>query len=50
MHESNTFSKKCKEQIDYLLQNENNLKHQYENLKEENAILKLNSNRYGIKF
>lgn len=48
IHESNTFGKKCKEQIDNLLQNENDLKLQVENLKEENSVLKLNSKRFGI--
>ncbi|XP_026811718.1 TATA element modulatory factor [Rhopalosiphum maidis] len=44
IHESNIFEKKCREQIDSLLQNENDLKVKLENLKEENDALKLNSN------
>jgi hypothetical protein len=47
--ESNNFGKKCKEQIENLLQNESDLKIKFENLKEENAALKLNLNRFGIK-
>lgn len=47
IQESYTFGKKCREQIDNLLQNESNLKLQIENLKEENAALKLNSNRFA---
>lgn len=46
--ESNIFGKKCKEQIDNLLQSENYLRLQFEHLKEENATLKINSNKYGI--
>lgn len=48
IQESNTFGKKCREQINNLLQNESNLKLQIENLKEDNAALKLNSNRLEI--
>lgn len=47
--ESNHFGKKCKDQIENLLQNESDLKTKFENLKEENAALKLNSNRFVIK-
>lgn len=49
IHESNIFGKKCKEQIDNLLQSESSLKLQFENLKEENVALKTNSNKYGNK-
>jgi len=49
IHESNTYGKKCREQIDNLLQNESQLKVKLESLKEENATLKLNSNKYEIK-
>lgn len=49
IYESNTFEKKYKEQIDNLLQIEINLKLQLENLKEENTLLKLNSQRFDIK-
>lgn len=49
MHESNTFGKKCREQIDNLLQNESDFKVKLESLKEENAALKLNSNKYEMK-
>lgn len=48
IQDSHTFGKKCKEQIDNLLQNESNLKLQLENVKEENTVLKLNSNRFVI--
>jgi len=48
LNESNIFGKKCKEQIDTLLHNESNFKFQFENLKEENTMLKINSNKYGI--
>lgn len=48
VNESNTFGNKCREQIDYLLENENNLKIKFKSLKEENAVLKLNSNRFVI--
>lgn len=47
--ESNNFGKKCKEQIEHLLQNESDLKIKFEHLKEENDVLKINSNRFGIK-
>lgn len=50
INEGDTFGKKCKEQIDNLLQNETNLKLQLENLKEENTTFKMNSNRFGIKY
>lgn len=49
LHESNVYGKKCSEQIDNLLLNEKDFKLQFENLKEENATLKLNSNRFEIK-
>jgi len=49
IQESNNFSKKSREQIDNLLQNESDLKCQLDKLKEDNAALKLNSNRYGMK-
>jgi len=49
IHESNIFEKKCREQIDSLLQNESDLKVKLESLKEENDALKLNSNKYRIK-
>lgn len=49
IHESNNFGKKCREQIDNLLQNESDIKAQLEALKEECTILKSNSNRFGIK-
>lgn len=48
INESNTYGKKCIDQIDYLLANESKFKIQLENLKEENAVLKLNSNRFVI--
>lgn len=48
MNESINFGKKCKEQIDNLLQNERDLKVKLESLKEENAVLKLNSNKYEL--
>jgi len=49
IHENNIFEKKCREQIDSLLQNESDLKIKLESLKEENAELKLNSNKYEMK-
>lgn len=49
IHENNIFEKNCREQIDSLLQNESDLKAKLESLKEENAELKLNSNKYEIK-
>lgn len=48
MNESISFGKKCKEHIDSLLQNESDLKVKLESLKEENAVFKLNSNKYEI--
>lgn len=49
IHESNTIGKKYKEQIDNLLQNDNDLKLQIDNLKEENTVLKTSSKRFGMK-
>lgn len=49
LQECNNFEKKCKDQIENLLQNDSDLKIKFEKLKEENAALKLNSNRFGIK-
>lgn len=46
IQESNTLVTKCREQIDNLIKNESDLKCQLDTLKEENAALKLNSNRY----
>lgn len=50
INESNTFGTKCKEEIDNLLQNENDLKLLVENLKDENSVLKLSSKRFGISY
>lgn len=44
-----SLGKKFKDQIDNLQQNESSLKLQLDSLKEENAVLKSNSNRFGIQ-
>lgn len=48
IQESNIFGKKSREQIDNLLQNESDLKCQLDELREDNAAMKLNLNRYRM--
>lgn len=44
-----SLAKKFKDQIENLQQNESNLKLQLDTLREENAVLKSNSNRFEIQ-